>query len=225
MLVFFIFQFPRRREANISFLHEVGPYCLCKCFGKLQKLGDSMLFCTGGVGEVAVRCLGALSSETMEPPVGGESRAACTCNSLLTTVWLLWRRRPQNTFQNHRQGERHAWARTLCFRMMLKITGRIMPLTVLISSSSTSGFLRCGINKAYLIGSNYNLRQKKNKKKIPCILLFHAQKVPFFPFIIPLLFSSIITGRFIDTENNSHLTFLSLVPKWNIQNSGSKQTN
>lgn len=28
-----------------------------------------MLFCTGGMGEVAVSCLSALSSETMEAPV------------------------------------------------------------------------------------------------------------------------------------------------------------
>lgn len=34
IFVFFILQFPRRREANISFLHEVGPSCLCKCFQK-----------------------------------------------------------------------------------------------------------------------------------------------------------------------------------------------
>lgn len=56
------------------------------CITKLAELGESMLFWTGGVGEVAVCCLSALSSETMEPPVRGKARRcshATVCSLLL----------------------------------------------------------------------------------------------------------------------------------------------
>lgn len=72
-------------------------------------MGDTGLFCTGGVGEVAARLLSALSAETMEPPVRRKQERLRTCNRLLTTCVVV-------VGEAHIKG--HVWAKPQCVTAM-----------------------------------------------------------------------------------------------------------
>lgn len=54
-----------------------------------------MLFWAGGVGEVAVCCLSALSLETMEAPVRGKAGRCANATVYSPLFWLLWREQQQ----------------------------------------------------------------------------------------------------------------------------------